>query len=266
MSFTNNSAQTLRKIDPSLYTGFEMLKFIGSEIGIKVTQLETESLFLTKAEPYVDSKYNYAHVLGNKLDDQDVNQIKNFFGEAKYRIKIFENEDLKKILLNNGFKFKDWGYMMQVKNLLDQSLNLDLSHDVKILEADAKDILKEARLIVSEAFDYYPKECQQKYGFLDKYILDKNNNHFKTFVLYENDQPVSTGSYYAFDTFSLENIGTRESARGRGFADLIVKKLLQEAVKLGYNEACLGASEAGVRVYQKSGFEILGKNNQFTNS
>jgi predicted GNAT family acetyltransferase len=50
--------------------------------------------------------------------------------------------------------------------------------------------------------------------------------------LYENEKPVATGAYYAFDTFSIENIGTLPEARGKGYAQIIVKKLLQEAKKL----------------------------------
>jgi predicted GNAT family acetyltransferase len=50
--------------------------------------------------------------------------------------------------------------------------------------------------------------------------------------VYENEVPVATGAYYAFDTLSIENIGTLPAARGKGYAQIIVKKLLQEARKL----------------------------------
>ena len=94
----------------------------------------------------------------------------------------------------------------------------------------------------------------------------EKNKHIKVFVLYENDKPVSTGAYYAFDKFSIENIGTIKSARNRGYAHLIMQILLQEAKKLNYCEACLVASEAGSRVYKKVGFKILAKTNTYINS
>lgn len=84
-----------------------------------------------------------------------------------------------------------------------------------------------------------------------------------SFILYEKDIPVSTGSYYAFDSFSIEHIGTRKDYRGKGYADKIMKTLLQEAQRLKYKQACLSASEAGYHVYLKVGFKVTNKNTTF---
>jgi predicted GNAT family acetyltransferase len=62
--------------------------------------------------------------------------------------------------------------------------------------------------------------------------MNPADTHINAFVLYEDGKPVATGVYYAFDTFSIENIGTLPEARGKGYAQIIVKKLLQEARKL----------------------------------
>ena len=63
-------------------------------------------------------------------------------------------------------------------------------------------------------------------------LIDTENHHINAFVLYEYEKPVAIGGYYAFDTFDIENIGTIPEARGKGYAQIIVKKLLQEARKL----------------------------------
>lgn len=49
----------------------------------------------------------------------------------------------------------------------------------------------------------------------------------------------------------MENIGTIKSARENGYAELIMKHLLEEAKKLKYKYACLVASEVGSHVYKK---------------
>lgn len=43
--------------------------------------------------------------------------------------------------------------------------------------------------------------------------MDPEDTHINTFLLYEHEKPVATGSYYAFDTFSIENIGTIPESR-----------------------------------------------------
>ena len=46
-------------------------------------------------------------------------------------------------------------------------------------------------------------------------MMDPKDTHINVFVLYENNIAVATGAYYAFDKFSIENIGTRNESRGK---------------------------------------------------
>lgn len=253
----------LSKIDASRYTVYQALDYVKTSAGLELIQKKTNNLFLFKTRPFIDSLYNYAHVLSDKFDERDMISLKEFFGADKFRIKIPDNDNIKAILSAHGFKLKKADIIMAVKDLPGRNYDFSLPENIEILPADNQVILGQAKLIFSEAFDCSPEDCRRKFGFLDKAMLDDEAHHLKTFVLYENGQPVSTGAYYAFDNFSLENIGTIRSARGRGYAGFIVRTLLQAAQKFNYAEACLSASESGARVYEKNGFEALLKTNTY---
>lgn len=259
-----NLDKILSTIDPSRYTVYQMLDCFKDTLNIKVKQAEIDNLFLFKTEPCIDSLYNYAHLFSDQLVVSDLEIIEGFFQSSLYRLKTPENKIINDLLLSQGFKLKNTSYAMEVCNLNKGDYSYSLPENIKILRSDdKKNILDEAKFVFKEAFTYLSSDYDRKFGFLDQFKGDIRDDHVKTFVLYENDQPVSTGTYYAYDKFSLENIGTISSARGRGYAALILKALLQEAKILGYHQACLVSSEAALSVYKKIGFEVLEKNNTY---
>lgn len=272
MSLDNNSAKILTEIDPSRYTVYQMLDYIKDVLKIKPVQEKINDLILIKTEPFIDSLYNFVHVSNENFSENDLESIKQFFGDSGYRIKTLENENLNNLLLADGFKLKNTSYVMIVTDLNNRDYNYILPDNVRILSSDhsnyfdgsdVKDISEDIKSVFVDAYDYLPADYDRKFGFLDQFKSDKNNKHIKSFVLYENGEPVSTGSYYAFDQFSIENIGTIKSARGQGYANLMLKILLTEAKKLGYNEACLVSSEAALAIYQKIGFAVGIKNKTY---
>lgn len=253
----------LKEFDPSRYTVYQMLNYTKDIQNIELEQKCFNNIYLFKTKPFINSLYNYAHIMKENLSENEIIKIRKFFGDKSFRIKIKESEKLEKTLTSNEFTFKDVGDIMVNKNINKEENNSSLERDVKILLVNNKKTLNDYKSIFSEAFNCSIKDTNKKFGFLDKIILDPKNNHIKTFVLYENNIPVSTGAYYAFDNFSIENIGTKKEFRGKGYAYNIMWHLLKEAQKLKYNSACLVASEAGSRVYQKVGFKILTKTNTF---
>lgn len=255
--------KTLAKIDPSRYTVYQMLDYIKDVLKIKPVQEKINNLYLFKTEPFIDSLYNFVHILNENFSENDLKLIKKFFGDSSYRIKTLENENLNNLLLADEFKLKNTSYVMIVPDLNNRDYNYILPDNVKIKRSDSEDISKDIKSVFVDAYDYLPADYDRKFGFLDQFKSDKNNKHIKSFVLCENGEPVSTGSYYAFDQFSIENIGTIKSARGQGYANLMLKILLTEAKKLEYNEACLVSSEAALAVYQKIGFAVGLKNKTY---
>lgn len=247
----------ISKIDPSRYTVYQTLDYVKDAAGRELTQKKTANLFLFKAQPFIDSLYNYAHVLKDKFTLKDLETIKEFFGSDKFRINIPDNKNIADLLLANGFKLKSTGYIMVASKLKNNNYDYSLPSNVKILSVDSRKTWQQVKNIFVEAFGCSLADGEKKLGLFGGKMLDREDRHLKAFLFYENGRPVATGAYYAFDKFSIENIGTLESARGRGYAGLIMKHLLREAQRLGYDAACLNASEAGRFVYEKVGFVSL---------
>jgi GNAT superfamily N-acetyltransferase len=258
-------SRRLAKIDPSRSTVYQLLDYIKDEVKIKLIQQETDNLFLIKTEPYVDSLYNYAHVLGKGFGADELVVINDFFGKDYFRIKTPANNTYADFLSNNGFTLRDTGYTMLAADLKNQNISYHLPVGVRIEAVTTEDAWKDFGIIFSQAFNKQIFEYEQKFGFLKRFALDKQEKNLRFFLLYENDIPVSSGGCYAFDKFSIENIGTLQTARGRGYAGLMVNFLLNEARRLGYNDACLVGSEEAASIYQKAGFEILSKTKTFIN-
>lgn len=252
-------AKILSTTDPSRYVVYQMLDYIKSGEGFKLTQKNINGLFLSKTEPSIDSLYNHAHILGQDFSANDWRVICNFFGESPFRIKMSNNQVAESLLLAQGLALKNISIAMVLPDLNSGDFDYILPPEVKLQRVDNFQKLAQIKLIFAEAFNCSVADYDRKFGFLDQIILDDDNKHAGAFIVYVNDQPVSTGAYYAFTKFSLENIGTIKSARGQGYAGLIVKALLQEAKRLHYEEACLVSLEPGVPVYHKLGFLDLSK-------
>lgn len=249
--------------DPSRYVVYQMVGRMKTVQNIEVVQKVFPNAFLFKTTPFVNTLYNYAHIFDEPVDDALISEIKSFFGKESFRIKTYANENVENFLLSHGFTFKDTGNIMVAKNIQDTSFEANLPKSVQIRKVVDRKGLDEYKHIFAEAFDCSIDDTNKKFGFLDSIIMDSNNDMMNVFVLYEDGKPVSTGAYYALDMFSIENIGTMKTARGKGYAFEIMKVLLNEAKRLAYTEACLVASDAGARVYQKVGFDLLQKTKTF---
>ncbi len=257
--------QTLLSHDPSRYVVYQMLNYAIKKLQLTAVSIQKSlpGLYLSKTEPYVNSLYNYAHVLTDTISTDNLQEIKDFFGDAPFRVKIFENKRLENFFLENEFQFKDTGNIMIAKDLKEFDLDSDLKACVRIVKIRGNQGLDDYKSIFTEAFGCTLEDTNNKFGFLDKTMVNDKDNHINAFVLYENEIPVSTGAYYAFDRFSIENIGTLKSSRGKGYAYEIMKCLMREAKNLKYTEACLVASDSGANVYKKVGFQLIRKTKTF---
>ncbi len=253
----------LLQIDPSRYVVYQMMLYAEKMGGAELIQKQTDNLLLFRTRPFVDSLYNYVYVLSEKFGEADMAASNEFFGGDFFRIKTTHRSDIGDILSTGVFKLKDIGYNMEVRNLDKMDFDCPLPDNIKIEIVGDRKSLEQVKHIFAEAFDYRLEDYDRKFGFLDAIMLNEDDRHIKSFLLYEDGCPVSTGAYYAFDKFSVENIGTLKAFRGRGYAGLIVRRLLREAKELGYREACLDASEAGSKVYEKIGFEFLSKSDTY---
>jgi ribosomal-protein-alanine N-acetyltransferase len=189
-------------------------------------------------------------------------QIKEFFWKQTFRITFSKNIHMNNFLLKHWYYWKDNGHIMLQTKKID-TFSFDLPDNVVMSPVNNLITLQHYKEIFSTAFQKTLEQTEQKFWFYDTILINPEDSHINAFVLYEDGKPVAIGAYYAFDTFSVENIGTLPEARGKGYAQIIVKKLLQEAKKLWYTQAALVASEMGAPVYTKLGFTTLHETTTF---
>lgn len=88
------------------------------------------------------------------------------------------------------------------------------------------------------------------------YILEFDNKIFGVCAVQEID----------LETIEIKNIAVVEQFRNRGFGKLMLKLVSDNAEKNGYTSVIIGTGDAGVmqiNLYQKAGFEIYEKKNNF---
>lgn len=254
-----NISKKLLARDPSRFVVYEMIENIQKEGVIKPFSLETDKMFLFKTKPYTNHLYNYVHFFSGNINEDDWRIIKDFFAGDSFRIKLEENRLNEDFLLKQGLKYKSLDHSAELDEIDPQNLKDLLGRDHKIKIVSDSKTLDDFKQIICSAFSYQATDYQARFDFLDSFLLDKNYNKIKAFVLYRAEKAVSTGLYYSFSNFSIENIGTLPEERGRGYAGLMVAHLLEEARALGHSKACLVSSESGISVYKKRGFKEIAK-------
>jgi len=103
---------------------------------------------------------------------------------------------------------------------------------------------------------YYAKTAQQ---------FIKGVNNIQLYVYYLEGSPVGTVEVFPSDkhTIGLYGLATRHDMRGRGIGTAMMTFVLNTAKKNQYSQAILQASEDGLGLYQKLGFEIVNNYYEF---
>ncbi|MEQ8474956.1 GNAT family N-acetyltransferase [Fulvivirga sp.] len=85
----------------------------------------------------------------------------------------------------------------------------------------------------------------------------ENSKGVMLFVYYDGQQPLATVELFPSDdsTIGIYGLATLEDARGKGIGSALMTKCLNISKTLGYKNVVLQASEAGIGIYKKLGFE-----------
>ena len=106
----------------------------------------------------------------------------------------------------------------------------------------------------AELLQHYPPE--QRHGLKLDALFEP---HIRFFVARENGQSVGCGGIALFADFAeLKRMYVRPKARGRGVADVILARLIEDAMAAGLPMVRLetGTEQAAaLRFYQRAGFE-----------
>ena len=113
-------------------------------------------------------------------------------------------------------------------------------------------------------------ELAGKYENQNSFYAQFNGiEHIKYVVLlYENGEPVSCGSIkeYAPGVIEVKRMFTKPVSRGKGFADMILKELVNWATVLGCQKCILETGKRqpeAIALYQKNGFTLIPNYGQY---
>ncbi|AZD14338.1 GNAT family N-acetyltransferase [Pseudomonas chlororaphis] len=86
----------------------------------------------------------------------------------------------------------------------------------------------------------------------------QNGQPLRHFTLYEQSLPVSSLTLsLGQEVARLDDIGTRPEYQGRGYASALIRHALAYAKKQGVSLCVLEASQEGLSIYRKAGFDTL---------
>jgi ribosomal protein S18 acetylase RimI-like enzyme len=93
----------------------------------------------------------------------------------------------------------------------------------------------------------------------------ENSKGVMLFVYYDGQQPLATVELFPSDdsTIGIYGLATLEDARGKGIGSALMTKCLNISKTLGYKNVVLQASEAGIGIYKKLGFESFTTYHEF---
>ena len=162
-------------------------------------------------------------------------------------------------------EFRDLGWTVNRHLLMALHREPDRSPDRTLVrEVDAA-ALREARAEQLRGYDWAAEpEVLAQLHAAKTYIAEVVEAHF--FAVAVDGKPVSwTDLYVAGDTAQIEDVGTLESERGKGYASAIVLHASEEARRAGAELVFLVADDEDwpKELYRKLGFDELGRIYEF---
>jgi ribosomal protein S18 acetylase RimI-like enzyme len=160
---------------------------------------------------------------------------------------------LEHLLIESGFQVVDTGVAM----------SFDLSHLQNFsrhsLHIEAVEDLQAWRIPIEKAFESNPASMN-KYTNRHQLAL-QNSNNMQHFVGFLGEQPVSALSTSIVDNVArIDDVATCPEFQNKGNASELIAHTLQYIKDLGIDTCFLEASEQGLQVYLRAGFQRLFKN------
>jgi len=197
-------------------------------------------------------------------------KIENLFEEAMLRFAelnvtraswlIEENaraENIKNQLVARGLKLRDAFAVEMAADLGALPNNLLLPDGLSIIQVKNRATLKQWIHVASRGFGVAEKDENAWCDLFDKVVFAPP---FHTYLAVLNGKPVATAQLFTHEGVAgIYNISCLPEERGRGIGTAVTMAPLLEAHKLGYRVGILQASQLGLKVYTKLGFQEYGK-------
>jgi len=206
----------------------------------------------------------FNHVTGINVKAKDIDIfIENIFVEfrrrsipqpAFYVSSLSRPRNTAKILASKGFRIYDLMYIMSLKSRVKSSSKK--SNRQLVIEFVNQETIKTWAQVYARAFEIGGDALPTIIKCTENALASKNTN---LYIGYLKEEPVAVGALYSQDRVSgIYCLGTLESFRGKGIANTMISRLLDDAFAIGTKDVCLQTlHNDGVKdFYQKRGFSI----------
>lgn len=145
------------------------------------------------------------------------------------------------------------------KFVIDKTANVDAGTIIKANDDQLNDWIMSLMGAFESTFETSVRYAGRHVSAL------KNNMHLSHFSLYQQGKPVASITLSMSDGIArIDDVGTLPALQGKGYATQLIKYALSEAKISGAQYCFLEASDAGLGIYTKLGFEPLFENNVYS--
>ena len=86
-------------------------------------------------------------------------------------------------------------------------------------------------------------------------IPEQSRQHLRLFIGYIDDKPVSTACVFFTDVAGIFDVSTHPKMQKKGYGSAMFYTALKCALDSGFKKVVLQASEDGIGIYKRFGFE-----------
>lgn len=194
----------------------------------------------------IDEKSDWPNRIWTKNYSIDaLNSIQSFMAESKAKLTLpiwNSSNDIKHHLKTQNLimKFKQVGMSLELKSKYEFEKRLIIN---KVTGKEEARIWEE---IYPMAFGYR----------IRKEMILSSRDKINFYMALFNDSPVGTAiTFYTDDFVGIHGVGVVPSARRKGFADEIMKHVLNESYDNGFTTSFLQASDMGKNIYLRMGYK-----------
>lgn len=237
-------------------------------ISLKTLNLDDAATAYLTGVPVADLNIVYVKKNTNLLE-KILSQSKQFYDQANLGFvviipKEFCTAELEEILKKAKYLYAEKSVAMAL-NLEVLIINNTTSFDDETIIRANDDKLDEWMGPLT-AYPHTDYATCLKYAETHK-LAQSKKCQLLHFSLYQNDKTIASITLSLHNGIArIDDVGTLPELQGKGYATRLMIFALSQAKKLGASHCFLEASDAGLSIYQKLGFEILFKNNIYSSS
>ncbi|GAB4252591.1 MAG: GNAT family N-acetyltransferase [Ekhidna sp.] len=217
---------------------------------------------------YVDSglscdTFNIIHINRSDIEENAISKAVNHFRSKQFEFCLWANDQFITSELRTELESLDLSEQSSEVGMV-----LDLDHyrpdndsdDERIKQVKSDSEMQVYAQTIAKNWSPMDQNVVTYYDLTSQLYLDPSNG-IELFIYYHEGEPVSTVELFATDhtTVGLYGFTTLEAYRGLGIGSALMRHSLNRAKHLGFKQAILQATEDGIGIYKKMGFEAINK-------